>query len=92
MARKRSGTSSSAISLGTSIVPAALCSFIIPAFVLHGLERVAHLLHLREQHVALVREHLEARVDGVVAAQDELDVLADVPDGHAGLFHAADDL
>ena len=69
-----------------------LCSFIIPAFVLHGLERVAHLLHLREQHVALVREHLEARVDGVVAAQGELDVLADVPDGHASLFHAADDL
>ena len=53
---------------------------------------MAHLLHLREQHVALVREHLEARVDGVVAAQGKLDVLADVPDGHAGLFHAADDL
>lgn len=50
------------------------------------------LVDLLPQRVPLAEEHLQPGLDGVVPLLGQLDIVPNVPDGHAGLFHAVDDL
>ena len=53
--------------------------------------RQSHGLVVTEGRISSEQQLKDANT-ALVAAQGKLDVLADVPDGHASLFHAADDL
>ena len=61
----------------------------VPALVFHHFHRVLKLRHLPLKHLALMPEHLQTQIDGVVALRGHFDLSQDVFNGRHGRAAAA---